>query len=229
LLAAEDLLRLARPYCEQIEQSRKRFNGAGVIDDLPQGIWQLEKSLSIGSFMAKYAGVEALVNCGHDDFGVREAEDLSVDYFVAPLDKRRTKLLKKAFKNWNLSTRVFFLPSLCIDPVVDPRDVFDVTSLKWRQFVETVTIRHSFSHAASVRQHLEATKTGPKFWLVNDDHPDNYWLTTRTPKDHRTFNYHAALKLNGVIDWVLSKLTTSMPTQLDEKYFREEKWEISDQ
>ena len=213
-LAAEDLLRLASPYYLQIKKE--------VPENVPQDVWQLDKSLSIASFMTKYAGLEALVNCAHNDFEAREARDLPVDYFVALPDKQRKNMQKKAFRQWYLPTRVFLLAPLCCDPIVDPRDAFDVTSSEWKEFEELVKIRNSFSHATQGQRQLLITKAGPKRWWGSDEFPDNFWPLTKAPRDHRILNYETALDLNHTIDWVVNKLRTLMPTQLDDSYMTDE-------
>ena len=88
-LAAKDLLNLARPYHEQIEQNRKKYEKSGIVKPLSQNIWRLEKSLSIGSFMSQYAGLEAFVNCVYNDFKLREPNSLASEYFIDPISKHR--------------------------------------------------------------------------------------------------------------------------------------------
>ncbi len=227
-LAATDLLALARPYYEQIKADRKRYNETGVIERLPQGVWQLDKSLSIGSFMVKYAGLEALANCTYEDYKIREAADLPGDYFIGPLQKIRGNLQGKAFCHWHLATRVFLVVPLCSDPETDPRTVFDITSDEWKKFEEIIQIRHSFNHAEGGRTELVVTKAGPKLWLANDQDPANFWPLTNTPRDHRILNFEAASGLCSVIDWIIEKLRSALPTQLNDSYMAQEQGKVSD-
>jgi hypothetical protein len=140
--AATNLLNLARPYFDQIEANKRRYEETHVVVALPKGVWQNEKSLSIGSFMVKYAGLEALVNCTFEDFRIRAVDDLSNDYFVSPLSSIRGRLQGKSFSNWHLATRVFLVIPLCSNPEIDPRNIFDTTTEEWKKFLETVQIRH---------------------------------------------------------------------------------------
>ena len=76
LLAAEDLLRMAKPYFDQIQENKAIYDASGRFTILPEGVWQTEKSLSIAAFMTKYAGLEALVNSCLHDFTQRPAAEL---------------------------------------------------------------------------------------------------------------------------------------------------------
>jgi len=226
--AANDLLKLAHPYFNQIQEHGKRFEETGDISTPPSDIWQLEKSLSIGSFMVSYAGMEAFVNCILRDFGVREVVDLSSDYFIGPLSKIKNKLQNKLFNNWHLATRVFLIIPLCSDPEIDPRSVFDTTCDEWKKFKEVIQIRHSFNHAVGGKTDLIITKAGPKLWLIDDKNPVNFWPLTDTPRDHRTLNFTATSKLNQIIDWIVDKLRSSLPTQLNDTYMGKEQGRVSD-
>jgi hypothetical protein len=227
-LAATDLLNLARPYYEQIEAGRKRYYETGVIEILQQNVWRLDKSLSIGSFLVKYAGLEALANCAYEDHKKREVADLPSDYSLGPLQNKRGNLQKKAFCNWHLATRLFLLIPLCSDPEIDPRNVFDIASDGWKEFEEIIEIRHSFSHAVSVRTELVVAKVRPGFHLANNQDPVNFWPLTNTPRDHRILNFEAASRLCSVIDWVIEKLRSALPIQLNESYMTEEQGKVSD-
>ena len=227
-LAANDLLNLALPYYQQIEQDRQRFKETGIVKPLPKGVWQLDKSLSIGSFVIKYMGLEAFVNCVHRDFRVRSADDLPVDYFIGPLQTQRKQILTKEYGKLYLPTRVFLVIPLCSEPIVDPRIVFDVTGSEWAKFIETVKIRHSFNHAEETEVHYKVTRAGPKLWLANDENPENFWTLTGTHRDHRILNFQSASQLNSIIDWVVSKIRAALPEQLNDTYMSQENMQISE-
>lgn len=216
--AGEDLLRLALPYHQEIENSKSLYRNTDIVAPVDSDVWQLDKSLSIGSFMAMYAGLEAMVNCAFSDFKCREVNDLLDDYFIGILSKQRAKLERKEFIRWHLATRVFMLIPLCSNPIVDPRTIFDISSTEWNKFVEIIQVRHSFSHASGQKIQQEITKVGPKEWIANDDIPENFWPLTRAPRDHRILNYQTAFELNSIIVWVVDTLRCALPNQLDNKY-----------
>lgn len=222
LQGADDLLGLAKPYYDKIEQNRRLNEGRKELKLLEQDVWQTEKSLSIGSFMMKYAGLEALANCTYTDFQLRKLESLPDKYLVRMPKKARKELTNKAFAYWPLRNRVFLLVPLCSDPVVDPNRVFDTESSEWSRFEETVQIRNSFAHPASIEVKSTWTRKEPKIYIDNDDYPSNFWPRTKTPKNHRILNYEIALTLNGVIDWVVGRLRQALPAKLNEDYMTKE-------
>ena len=228
ILAGNDLLQLALPYHQQIQARKDRYAETKVIDTSGRDEWQLEKSLSIGSFMVKYAGLEALVNCTFEDHMVREVKDLSDDYFIGPLLKKQSKLQGKKFTYWHLATRVFLIIPLCSDPEMDPRTVLDTTSDEWKKFEEIIKIRHSFNHGSEVVGTQNATKLASKLWITDDNYPENFWPLTKVYRDHRLFGYEDALNLHNTIDSLIQKLRAAMPTQLDDKYMTTEQWKQCD-
>lgn len=227
-LAANDLLNLALPYYQQIEQDRQRFKETGIVKPLPKGVWQLDKSLSIGSFVINYMGLEAFVNCVHRDFKVRSLGDLPIQFFVGPLQAQRNRMLKKDFGYLYLPTRVFLVMPLCSEPILDPSGVYDVEGPEWAKFLETVQIRHSFNHAEETEVRYTVTKAGPKLWLANDEDPENFWPLTGTHRDHRILNFQAASQLNSIIDWVVSKIRAALPEQLNDTYMSRENMQVSE-
>jgi len=227
-LAAKDLLNLAYPYFQQIERSREHYNRTKEIIPIQGNIWQLEKSLSVGSFLAKYAGLEAFANCIYDEFGQRKIEDIPGYYFdVFPTDLHK-KLIKKDFKKWYLGTRVYFVITFCTDSVIPPKTVFDNLCLEWKKFEETIAIRHSFNHPRKEEIKMEITYAGYKQWLVNDENPNNFWPLTKVHKDHRALNYQAATDLNTVLDWVINKLRNAMPNKLNDNFMTQENMQLLD-
>lgn len=225
-LAADDLLGLAKPYYDQID-TKKTLEQTGRIEFLPEGVWRKEKSLSISSFMIKYAGLEAFVNCTYDEFQTRDLDSLPDEYFVGKLQGVRNKLMKNSFPNWYLPSRAFLVIPLCSNAEIDPRNAFDTTSEEWEKFEEIVKIRHSFSHAASVNSVLVVTKAGPRLGTANDENPDNFWPVTGARRDHRLLNYETARALNSVIDWVVGRLRKALPEQLNDSYMTQEQAKVS--
>lgn len=221
-LGADDLLKLAKPYFEKIQEYKNNYEQTGVVIPVPKDIWQIEKSLSIGSFFLKYSGLEGLVNCMFDDFKCNDIDSLPEEYFVGPLLKKRKQLITRSFPNWTLTTRVFLIIPICSEPAIDPRKEFDTDSTVWKEFKEIILIRNWLIHAASDNIRLELTKTGPKFWTANDQHPDNFWPINKVSKDHRIFNYELACKLNETIDWIVTKLRSSLPDQINDSYMTQE-------
>ena len=228
LLGVDDLLRLARPYYDQIQANRKRYEESDKIEILPQGVWQTEKSLSIGSFLLKYAGLEALLNCLYNDFKVNSLDVIPNEYFGEKLAQVLSKLAKKNFVYWYLPSRVFLVIPLCTEPPVDPRGVFDTESNEWRKFEEIVQIRHSFSHAVSGDREFIATRKGPKLWVADDSDPSNFWPVTQAPRDHRILNYEVAVSLCGVIDWVIERIRKALPEKLTDSYLGQEQGKVAE-
>jgi hypothetical protein len=88
---ADDLLQLALPNYEEIQSNHARYKINKNVEPVSADVWHIEKSLSIGSFMAKYAGIEAFINCIHDDFRTKHPKELPVAYFTGPIQKKRKK------------------------------------------------------------------------------------------------------------------------------------------
>ena len=80
LIAADSLLELAKPYNDIINQEKDKYKKSKIVVDISTQ-WQLEKSLSIASFLTKYAGLEAFLNCIYEDFSIRTIGDLPDDVF----------------------------------------------------------------------------------------------------------------------------------------------------
>jgi len=225
-LASKDLIHLAEPYYEQIELHRNDYNKTGVLRPLSQNVWRLDKSCSIGSFLAQYAGLDAFINCAFNEFKLHPISALPDEFFIGDVVKYKKDLLKKQFESWYVGTRAFMLLPLCSDPMIDPSTVFDIYSKEWKKFEELVQIRHSFNHASAVKVPMELTKTGPKFWAANDDFLENSWPLTKTHKDHRSLNYRATSELNQVIDWVVKNLMTALPDKLNDDFMTNEKMQL---
>jgi hypothetical protein len=224
--AADDLRGLAYPYYQLVEASKQKFKGTEIADPVNRDDWRREKSLAIGAFTIMYAAIEGLVNCAFNDFGIRQVSDLPEFCFKNELENRKKALRNKDFGWWHLATRVFLLPPLCSDPIIDPCQVFDINSAEWKKFIEIIEIRHSFNHACEQQLPISATKAGPNFWLVDDSHPDNSWPMTGTPRDHRVFGYESASTLNFGLEFILEKLREAMPNQLNDDYMTKESWKI---
>lgn len=226
LLAADDLLQLAYPYFKKIEESRKNYEKTGEVNFKDRNAWQLDKSLSIGSFMAKYAGLEAFINCAYNEFKINSVEDIPVSYFIGVLKKQRNGLVKKNFYQWHLGSRVYFIAPLCVESMFNPSKIFDITNRKWNKFLEIIEIRNSFNHAKNTGAYTELTSAGPMQWMANDDFPENYWPLTKVYREHRTFNYQAAKDIGEIIDWIINKLRNFIPDLLNEEFMTKEKVEI---
>lgn len=222
LLASEDLLKLAKPYYDQIQEHKLEYDSSGNFEPLPDGVWQIEKSLSIAAFMTKYAGMEAFLNSCLNDFSKKNPEELSDNYFVGPLSSIKKKIKKSNPKNWRLDTRLFLSIPICSEPEIDPTSIFNIESNEWKEFEEVIEIRHSFAHANSVDIKQVATKVGPKEWIADDSHPDNFWPLTKTPKDHRILNYESAKNLNRIIEWAISNCKHALKNLIDENYGSQE-------
>ncbi len=226
LLGANDLLRQAFPLYQQIERSRANFANTGNITSV-SSIWQLEKTLSIGSFLLKFCGLEALLNCIYTENKVRELKDLPSEYFVGNLSGRYKNIVSSEFERLYLPTRTYLITPLCSDEINDPRKVFDVTGENWYKFLELIDIRHSFLHAASIHRPLGFTKSSNKVWFVNDDFPENFWPLNNVAREQRIFNYKSANDLNSIIDFVIQKLRLGLPTVLDDDFMTKEQIKLS--
>jgi hypothetical protein len=173
--AADDLLKLAFPYFKRIEKRKREYEKTQEISIPSSVVWQMEKSLCIASFMAKYAGLEALVNCIHSDFKIRNLVDLPEDYFIGPIRKQKSKMTKKTFTMWHLASRVFMIIPICSSPITDPRTIIDIDCKEWSKFLEIIDIRHSFIHAEEAKIQYEITKSdNPKISIVDDKALVNY-------------------------------------------------------
>ncbi len=222
LLASDDLLNIAKPYYDQIQTGMKVCKSTGIITDLPPGVWQKEKSLSISAFMTKFAGLEALVNSCLNDFTKRTIEQLSDEFFTGQLVSLKEKLKKRKPQDWRLSTRIFLSIPICSTPIINPTSVFNIESKEWKEFEELVKIRHSYTHANSVNVKQVLTKVSTKVWNADDTNVDSFWQLTNTPKDLRIFNFESATKLCEIIDWVISLYKGALQSNLDDEYCSKE-------
>ncbi len=227
-LAAEDLLRFALPYYQQVQGRVNTTGMAGPPDATFQEVWRKDKSASLGSFLTMYSGLEALVTCAHRDFRVRQPSALPNVYYSPLPPKQIKKMLKKSFNQWSLGSRVRLLAPLCSDPVVEAGEVFDTSSIDWKKFAELIEIRHSFAHADVVEDELLATQVAHKAWNVDDQFSGNFWPLTQVPRDHRNFNYECADGLNRIVEWVVKTLRAALPNQLNKSYMANEDWILRD-
>jgi len=222
------LLQLAKPYHQRIKARKDSYAETNAVDSSGRDEWQLEKSLSIASFMTFYAGIESLVNCIHKDFQTHTLDSLPGAFFSAPLDKLKTSLSKKTFGNWYLANRVYLVASLCTDPAVDPSELFSIEEEEWKKFVEIIKIRHTFNHPIEVVGQALATKNARGLLIVDDNFAENFWPLTNVSRDHRTFNYEDASRLGSILEWIIGRLRGAMPTQLNDDYMTKEVWGIDD-
>lgn len=228
LIASDNLLGLALPYYRHIKEKKKKYAETKIVDESGREEWQLEKSLCIASFMTRFAGLEALVNCVYNDFCRHSIDELPESIFQSSWRKLKKSLSKNAFCHWSLANRVYFLTALCTEPMVNAKAVFDAESKEWKMFEEVINIRHSFSHPTEVVGQVTATKVAPGEWIADDNFPENFWELTSVSKDHRTLEYEDVLRLNRTLDWIIEKLRSTMPLQLNDDYMTKEKWDLLD-
>ncbi len=188
----------------------------------------MDKSLSIASFFTAYAGLEAFVNLVYNSFKEREGVDLPDSLFPDDVGKYLKKFIRKRFEDWKLENRVLLVTPICSLPIRSPYEVFDTASQEWKELQEIVQIRDSFQHANSENIVQKITKTGPKFGIVEDSDPANFWPVTSTSRDHRIFNYAAAKRLKDRIDWVEEKIAVALSDKISSKFFSEEVMQIID-
>lgn len=222
LKAADDLLHLARPHHEAIAKAWEHYRVNNVRLPIDPKSWQLEKSLSISSFMMSYIGLEALVNCIFEDFGVHAVKSLPQEYFGGQLSKVYKKIIKKPFGKLRLTTRLYLIAPLCTDPMIDPSSLFDIDSSKWRTLEEVVEIRHFFNHASSEEMRFDVKPIGEKLFEANDNFPDNFFPLTNVSKDCRTFNMSDAEKLNDSLNWALETIKQALSHKADDVYMTQE-------
>jgi len=223
--AANDLLSMALPFYKKVEAEKLLYDFAKSPRTNDSNSWRLEKSLSIGSFITKYMGLEAFANFTYIEFGKRSANELPDEIF-AEFDNIKRKLKKQEFGDWPLRPRIVLLAPLCTGPIIFPEEVFDFNSAEWKEFKELIEIRNSFIHASEQHINVIATMARPGYWLARDDSSVNFWPLTGVSKDHRTFNYQDAKNLGGIIDYIVKCVSDILYGRNFARYMNEEKWDM---
>lgn len=169
---------------------------------------KLESSYSRICILICVVFLEGLVNNVLKDFQV------IVDHQIPDSLKRKCGLDEMEVSKAPLEDKIYLIPYLCDESPRFEHEFFKKGSKEFQELRELIRIRNSYVHPRPVRRKVDLEITPDRWFLVDDQFPQNFWPLTKIPKDIYIFRHRDAAKAKSIIDNIFSKLDNFLQGRL---------------